>query len=141
MSGPKLPVLFVIENERYGGGERAFAQLINGLDKERFEVYAACLTGNTAFDAFTREIGGSARIINLDLRRLFDPGAVLELKSIIRGNNIRIVHSQGARADFYSRLASRLAGAAAVSTIAAPVEEYDVNFIRKFIYTALDRLG
>lgn len=130
----------MIENERYGGGERAFAQLINGLDKEHFEVYAACLTGNPASDVFAREIGGSARIINLDLRRLISPGAVSELRKIVHDKNIAIVHSQGARADFYARLAARLAGAAAVSTVAAPVEEYDVNFLKKLIYTALDRL-
>ncbi|MDO8806549.1 MAG: glycosyltransferase family 4 protein [Elusimicrobiota bacterium] len=140
MTSTKNAILFVIENERYGGGERAFAQLINGLDKERFEVYAACLTGNPCSDVFTREIGTSARVINLDLRRLFNPGAVLELKGIIRDNNIKIVHSQGARADFYARVAARLAGAAAVSTVAAPVEEYDVNCFRRAVYTALDRL-
>lgn len=130
----------MIENERYGGGERAFAQLINGLDKERFEVYAACLTGDPSSEVFTREIGNSARVINLDLRRLLNPGAVLELKKIIQGSKIGIVHSQGARADFYARLAARLSGVAAVSTVAAPVEEYDVDRFRKFIYTALDRL-
>lgn len=136
----KSKVLYVIENERYGGGERAFAQLITGLDRKRFEVYAACLTGTPSSDIFTREIGGSAHIINLDLSRLFNPAAVFELKNIIRDNNIRIVHSQGARADFYARLAARLAGAAAVTTIAAPVEEYDVSNLRRFVYTVLDRL-
>lgn len=136
----KSGILYVIENERYGGGERAFAQLINGLDKERFEVYAACLTGNPASEVFAREIGGSARLINLDLRRLINPGAVSGLRNIILDKNIGIVHSQGARADFYARLAARLAGAAAISTVAAPVEEYDVNLFKKSVYTALDRL-
>jgi len=35
--------LYVIENDRFGGGERAFAQLIHGIDKARFDIYAACL--------------------------------------------------------------------------------------------------
>jgi len=31
----KLHILYVIENSFFGGGERAFAQVINGLDKEK----------------------------------------------------------------------------------------------------------
>jgi len=142
MNAPKIPVLYVIENECFGGGERAFAQLINGLDKARFEVYAACLTGesNPASAAFTGEIAGSARIFTIDLRCRVNPFIYLSLKKIIRGNNIRIVHSQGARADFYARLAARAAGGIAiVSTIASPVEEYNVSLPRKAVYTVLDR--
>ncbi|MDD2805450.1 MAG: glycosyltransferase family 4 protein [Elusimicrobiales bacterium] len=141
MTAQKIRVLYAIENERYGGGERAFAQLINGLDKSRFEVYAACLTGGTASAQFLEEIAGAAKVLNLDLRRLFSPGAVAALRGIIGANGIGVVHSQGARADFYCRLAARAAGVAAVSTIASPVEEYDVGFLRRAAYTALDRFS
>lgn len=140
----KRKILYVIENECFGGGERAFAQLINGLDKTRYEVYAACLTGqqNPASAAFTGKIAGAAKILSLDLRRLVSLSAFFSLKRIIRENNIRIIHSQGARADFYARLAARCAGGVSlVSTVASPVEEYNVNFIRKAVYMALDRLG
>lgn len=143
MSGPKTTILYVIENESFGGGERAFAQLINGLDKSRYEVYAACLTGqlNPASATFTGEITGAAKILSLDLRRLVSLSAFFSLKKIIRENNIRIIHSQGARADFYARLAARAAGGGAiVSTIASPVEEYNVSLPRKAVYNALDRL-
>ncbi len=144
MNRPKIPILYVVENECFGGGERAFAQLIKGLDKSRYAVYAACLTGplNTASAAFTGEIGGAAKILNLDLRRLVNFPAFFTLKKIIRENNIRIIHSQGARANFYARLAGRAAGGASiVSTIASPVEEYNVGFVKKSMYQAFDRLG
>lgn len=135
-------LLFVIENERYGGGERAFARLMRGLDKGRFEVFAACLTGTEGSEAFVRELAGSARVIPLDLRRLVAPGVISGIKKIVRENGIEIVHSQGPRADFYSRLGARAAGRArVVSTIAAPVEEYDVGPLKKFVYAAMDRLG
>lgn len=142
MSEP-IRVLYVIENERYGGGERAFAQLINGLDKNGFEVYAACLAdkGNPAAAVFLDEVSSAARVTGLDLRRLYSPGAVTALKKIIFENKIGVVHSQGARADFYARLAAHGTGAAAVSTIASPVEEYDVGVFRKTAYTALDRFS
>lgn len=140
----KLRILYVIENECFGGGERAFAQLITGLDKARFEVYAACLTPalNPASAAFTGEIAGAAGIINLDLRRLVSPSAFFALKRIIQDKGIRVIHSQGARADFYARLAAQAAGGVSIiSTIASPVEEYDISFVRKAIYRGLDRFS
>ena len=144
MTPPKISVLYVIQNEFFGGGERAFAQLINGLEKSRYDVFAACLTGpfNPASTTFTRQIASSAQIINLDLRRLINPPAIFKLKNIIRENVIKIVHSQGARANFYSRLAARAAGGTVVvSTIASPIEEYNVNVFKTMAYSALDRFG
>ena len=142
MNVPKTRILFVIENECFGGGERAFAQLINGLDRSRFEFYAACLTGQPGSEAFTGEISGAATVIGLDLRRLVSLSAFSSLKRIIRENQIRLIHSQGPRADFYSRLAARAAGGTAiVSTVATPVEEYNVGFARKAVYKALDRFA
>jgi glycosyltransferase involved in cell wall biosynthesis len=129
-----------MENERYGGGERAFSQLINGLDKRRFEVFAACLSGTPGSEPLTRAIAGSAKIIPLDLRRLVNPSAVPAIKKIIRENGIGIVHSQGPRADFYARLAAHGSGGVRLaSTVASPVEEYDVGFLKKVAYTVMDR--
>lgn len=136
-------MLYVIENERFGGGEKAFAQLICGLDRARFEVYAACLA-DAALPGpapFLRAVEGRAKMINLDLRRLISPSAFFALKKTIRENDIRVVHSQGARADFYARPAARAAGAFSVSTVATPVEEYDVSTVRKTVYSALDRFS
>ncbi|MCM2267371.1 MAG: glycosyltransferase [Elusimicrobiales bacterium] len=141
MPETRIPLLYVIENERYGGGERAFAQLINGLNRERYAIHAACLTGVPGSEAFTGEISGAARVIHLDLRRLVSPGAVLSLRRIIKDNGIKIVHSQGPRADFYARLAASLTGARVVSTVASPVEEYDVSPVRKTLYSVLDGMS
>lgn len=137
-----MKILYVIENERYGGGERSFAHLIKGLDRHRYEIYVACLTSpsNCASVSFTREIEGFARIIHFDLRRLVNPFAIFALKRIILENSIKIIHSQGARADFYTRMAAIAnRDIALVSTVASPVEEYNVNFIKKAVYTGLDR--
>ncbi len=142
MASVKTGLLYVIENERFGGGERAFAQLINGLDKERYRVYVASLTGTPASEAFIWEISNSANVEHLDLRRLVSLKSVFELKKIISTNNVKIIHSQGPRADFYSRLATRLSGGVKmVSTVASPVEEYDVGPARKAMYKAMDRFG
>lgn len=139
MSGAKRRVLYVCENERYGGGERAFARLINALDKGRFDVYAACLTGTPESDVFVGEISRAAQVLRLDLRRLVSFSAVPEIRRIVREHGIELVHSQGPRADFYCRLALDGSGVRHVCTVASPVEEYDVGPLRKAVYMVADR--
>lgn len=136
----KLRVLYVIDNERFGGGERAFALLMNGLDKSRFEVFAACLTGTPGSRRFADAVSAGAVVLHFDLRRLVSFSAAPILRRLVRDNAIDIVHSQGARADFYCRLALRGGGATLISTVAAPVEEYDIGPLRKLVYAGFDRL-
>lgn len=140
----KSDILYVIENECYGGGERAFAQVINGLNKEKYAVHAACLPGSAgpASELFAEAIGGSAELVPFDLRSLISPLNVFRLAGIIREKKIRLIHSQGSRANFYARAAARIAGGASlVCTIAAPVEEYNIGPFKKIIYRAFDRFG
>jgi len=139
MTARKIRVLYAIENERYGGGERAFAQLICGLDKSRFDVYAACLTGTPGSDIFASEIARHAKVLRLDLRCLLNLLAVRRLRRLIAENGIEIVHSQGARMDFYCRLALAGSEIKHVCTVASPVEEYDVGPLKRAVYIAADR--
>ena len=54
----------------------------------------------------------------------------------------RFLHSQGARAGFFTRVAVKTAGRShLVSTVQMPVEGYDVNPVKKSIYVALDRFS
>jgi glycosyltransferase involved in cell wall biosynthesis len=129
----KHRILYAIENIFYGGGERAFAQIINSL-----EAYVACLPGGE----FTEKIKGSAKVLPFDLRNRFDFVNIIRLVKIIKKNNIEIVHSQGGRADFFARVAGRLARVRSViSTMAMPVEGFDVGLTRKIIYIGLDRFS
>lgn len=139
MTVPKIRVLYVIENQRYGGGERAFAQLICGLDKSRFDVHAACLTGTPGSDIFAAEIARHAKVLRLDLRWLLNLLTVPRLRRLVTENGIQIVHSQGSRADFYCRLALAGSEIKHVCTVASPVEEYDVGALKKAVYIAADR--
>jgi glycosyltransferase involved in cell wall biosynthesis len=134
----KHKILYIIENSFFGGGERAFAQIINGLDKEKYEAYVACLPSGE----FTERIKRSATIMPFDLRNRFDFTKIFQLVKIIKQKNIEIIHSQGSRADFFARIAARLTSVpAAVSTIAMPVEGFDVGSIKKIIYIVLDRFS
>jgi len=134
----KYNILYVIENIFFGGGEKAFAQIINDLDKEKYEIYVSCLPGGI----FAEKIRSSAKILSFDLQNRFNLLNIYQLAKIIKEKNIEIVHSQGGRADFFARVAARLARApAVVSTVAMPVEGFDVGLIKKIIYIVLDRFS
>lgn len=111
--------------------------LLRGLPRERFGLYCASLPSGR----FYEETKDRCRFLPLDLTRRFRPGNIPQLRRLIRENGIEIAHSQGARADFYCALAASKTGAKAVSTVAMPVEGFDVTFFRKRAYAALAALA
>jgi glycosyltransferase involved in cell wall biosynthesis len=132
-------LLYVFDNMEFGGGERVFAQIINRLSVKKYKIMVACLPTGT----FIEKIEGSGtQIRSVDMRNRFNPGVILQLSSLIKKEKVDIVHSQGARADFFARMAAKLAGAPnVVSTVPMPVEGFDVNPIRKIVYKIFNRFS
>lgn len=133
----KIKILYVIDNIEFGGGERGFLQLIQGLDQKKYLIRVAC-TLDGEFGRRLRDMGVLVEPVNM--KRRFNPFAILKLAQIIRRGNFHIVHSQGARADFFSRIAIRLTHHPyLISTVQMPVEGFNVSPIKKWIYTHFDR--
>lgn len=133
----KRRILFVIENDTYGGGEKGFAQIINGLDADKFEIFTACRPEGL----FVEKIRGASTVIPFNLRSKFNLLNILKLAAIIKRNKIDLVHCQGARTDFYARLAAKAAGIPVVSTVQMPVEGFDSGALRKAFYILADRFS
>jgi glycosyltransferase involved in cell wall biosynthesis len=132
-------ILYVFDNLEFGGGERAFAQIVNRLSGTKYKIMVACLpTG-----AFIEKIKGSgAQIKSVDMRNRFNLGVILQLSSLIKSEKIDIVHSQGVRADFFARIASKLASVSStISTVQMPVGGFDVSLVKKLVYMALNRFS
>ena len=134
----EIRILFDIDGIEFGGGERVFLQLASRLS-DRFKVFFATMPGGR----FTDEIEKSKiTVFSVDMNRKYSMKPICQLREIILHQKIDIVHSQGARAEFYARLSNTLAGNSRyVSTIAMPVEGFDVNFLRKEVYYFFDRIS
>jgi glycosyltransferase involved in cell wall biosynthesis len=130
----KIRLLFIIENSAYGGGEKVFSLLIRSLSAEKFEIFCAALPQGR----FYEETKDHCRFLAFDLGSRFNFGNIGLLRRMIADNHIDIVHSQGARADFYCALATSGSRAKAVATVAMPVEGFDVNLFKKAAYIALN---
>lgn len=129
MSG-RTRILFVIENSAYGGGERTFAQLLRGLPKDRFELFCASRPEGRFYDE-TKE---HCTFLPLDLSCRSNIFNVGKLRDMMLAHKIDMAHSQGARADFYCGLAASRAGVTAVTTVAMPVEGFNVCPLKKTVY-------
>lgn len=131
------PVLYVIDNLEFGGGERGVLQLVRGRAAAGGRVGVAAHPGGV----FEREVrAAGAAFLPLDLRRLHGLGAVPRLRRLVRAGGWALVHSQGARADVVTRLAlAGLRGVRHVCTVQMPVEGFDVGRLRRALYLALDR--
>ncbi|HAJ27819.1 MAG TPA: hypothetical protein DCG53_11360 [Syntrophus sp. (in: bacteria)] len=135
----KTKILYVIDGIEFGGGERVFAQIINGLPEDRYEAFLATAPN----DAFQKAITVKNRtFFPVDFSNRYNVANLLKLTRIIKDHRIDIVHGQGARAEFFARLAAGLSGRKkCVSTVAMPVEGYDVGPWKRCLYAAFDRFS
>lgn len=132
----RIRVLYVIDNFSYGGGERGFGQLSSGLNRDRFQTFIAAHPGGKLEEIARR---GGVRFFPTDMSRRVNFKAISHLSRFIAQNKIDIVHSMGARADFFARMACRKsASAALICAVAMPVEGFDVNFLKKKVYKITD---
>ena len=132
----KTRILFVIDGMEFGGGERVFTQIMNGLPKDRYELYLASGEQESFYRAITT---ASVKRYGLDFSNRYNIAILYKLLKIIKGDEIQIIHGQGGRAEFFARLASRIAGSSRyISTVAMPVEGYDVGPKTRVIYETLD---
>lgn len=131
-------ILYVIDGIEYGGGERVFLQLISGL-RDKFRIIVSTTPGGE-FESKVRDKGVS--VLSVDMRSRLSLKPAFKISSVIKNAGISLVHSQGARADFYSRLATRLARKAKnICTVAMPVEGFDVSAGIKMVYRVFDKMS
>ena len=135
----KIRILYVIDALEFGGGERGFSQLSTGIDKKRFKTYLAAHPESKLEEMARLD---NISFIPIDMDRKVNFKTIAQLLRIVNQHQIHIVHSMGARADFFARMAVRkLPKISLVCTVAMPVEGFDIGFIRKIIYKIADRFS
>ncbi|MBF0331934.1 MAG: glycosyltransferase family 4 protein [Candidatus Omnitrophica bacterium] len=109
----KIKLLLVVTKLELGGAQKHVLDLIEGLDKERFELFlfsagegyfvekAAGLTGVTFY---------RSRFLERSVNPVRDLCALIELAAFIKKNKIGIVHTHSSKAGVLGRMAARIAG-------------------------------
>lgn len=133
-----MRILYAIDNLEFGGGERGFLQIIGGLYQGNYSLKVACNCGGE-FEARLRAM--NIQLERVNMKSKFNLFTILKLIRILKEGRFHIIHSQGARADFFGRVSGRLVGIPHIlCTIQMPVEGFDVGRLRKKIYRFIDSL-
>lgn len=119
----------------YGGGERYLELLFDGLDRARFRPLLICPEAGP-FAGKMAARGVPTEILSLD--PLFSPAALVKLARLLRREAVTVLQTHGARANFYGRLAGRLAGVpCVVSTVHNSINDYEVGRLKRWLYKTM----
>lgn len=122
----------------YGGGERYLELLFARLDRTRYRALLICPEPGP-FVGRMKERGVETHLVHL--APLFNPLALWRLTRLLVRERVTILQTHGARANFYGRIAGRLAGVPVnISTVHNSLKDYEVRSLRRWLYTFLLRL-
>ena len=132
-----LRIVHVAGSAHWGGGERYLELMARHLDREAFALEVITPTSGPLCGRLAA-LGVPTHVV--DLEALVSPRATARLASALRRLAPDVVQSHGARSNFYTRLAARLAGVrAVVSTVHNALADYPVSSLRRAVYRAMDR--
>ena len=118
----------------YGGGERYLELLCDHLDRSRFRPMLICPEPGP-FVGRMQARGMDVRVVHLE--PLLNPFALLRLVRMLSDEKVTILQTHGARANFYGRIAGRLAGVPVViSTVHNSIADYEGSRLKRYIYSA-----
>jgi glycosyltransferase involved in cell wall biosynthesis len=122
----------------YGGGERYLELLFERLDRGRYRGLLICPEPGP-FVGRMKERGVDTQIVQL--APLFNPMALWRLTRLLARERVTILQTHGARANFYGRIAGRLAGVPVIiSTVHNSLKDYEVRSLTRGLYTFLLRV-
>jgi glycosyltransferase involved in cell wall biosynthesis len=122
----------------YGGGERYLELLFDRFDRARYRALLICPESGP-FVGRMKERGVETRLVHLS--PLVNPIALWRLVQLLAQERVTILQTHGARANFYGRIAGRLAGVPVIiSTVHNSLKDYEVCSIRRALYRVLLRL-
>ena len=122
----------------YGGGERYLELLFDRLDRTRYRAMLICPEPGP-FVGRMKERGVETHLVHL--APLFNPVALWRLTRLLRRERVTILQTHGARANFYGRIAGRLAGVPVIiSTVHNSLKDYEVSLLTRWFYLTALRL-
>lgn len=135
----KIKITHLISAGGIGGGEKYLLIFAKYLDRERFILDFIIPEKGPLYDKITA-LGYSPKIIDIN-KSLISLSILLCLKKHLENSGTQIVHTHGARANFYGRISSLLAGTPAIiSTVHNSIKDYPVSAMKKSIYMAIERI-
>lgn len=123
-----------------GGGETFFLNLAKRLGKEKFNLSFVC-PYEGSLSSELRKMRVKTIVVNMESK--FNLAVIPRLVYLMKKKNINIVHTHGLRADFFGRIAAKIAKVPIIlSTFHILISGYEKNVgrLKTKVYLFLNRL-
>lgn len=136
----KLTLMYVIDDLCIGGAQKVLLYNIRALNKREYKIIVISLFNTVGLTAEIKKAG--AEVICLRMANKFDLKAFLRLTRLIKKNEVLVVHTHLHIANFFGRLAAKLAG---TKVILSTLHNYyglsnENSYFRKVYYQMIDRI-
>jgi glycosyltransferase involved in cell wall biosynthesis len=139
--GYSVNILYIIEGITFGGGDRVFMQLAEGMKAKGYGITVGCVPRGVLAERL-RELGIEVEGFNMYSK--YNIRTIFQMAKFMKQKNIHIVHTQGGRAPVFGRIAARLAKVPIViSTNPLLIDREshrDVNKLKRLAYLLIDIL-
>lgn len=108
----RICVVLVVDDLGFGGAERQVVELVNNMDRDRFEVHICTPSSHLPLRNQLKGLENNLHVVARKFR--FDFTVVLRLAILLRKLKADIVHGYLFSAEIASRLAGRIAGTSVV---------------------------
>ena len=111
--GDKVNVCFVVNNFNVGGLEKVVIDLVNHIDRDRFDISVVCVDGRgTLFDRLELE-DGACLVVDKSRSRhtpvgTFDPGVLWRMRSFFVRRDVSVVHAHNMGPLVFGGISARL---------------------------------
>lgn len=135
----KIKILQVIRPAA-GGMKEHVLSIIKGIDKNVYEIVAACPEDSPIFQELT-ELGIKVYPVNIkgELSLKGDWQSIKSLKKIIIEEKIDLVHSHGSKAGLVARIAAKRAGVKNVFTVHGTIFHEHFSNTKKAVFAIVEK--
>ena len=127
-----IRILYIHHTFRNQSGSLLLWNIAKGLDKKKYQVFAACLREGGPYEGKLRDIG--VEVKNFDLKTLLDIRIIFRLVHYIKQNNIDIVETAVFPSDVYGRISARLANVPIIISTMHRVEDHKQERIYRLFF-------
>ncbi|RMF96762.1 MAG: glycosyltransferase family 1 protein [Candidatus Schekmanbacteria bacterium] len=135
----KINIVHIISGGGIGGGEKFLQIFAKYSDKEKIALHFVVPEKGVLYEKLSF-FGYKPKVIDIN-KSLFSFETFLRLKRYLIRSKTDIVHTHGARANYYGRIAAYFAKVPVIiSTIHNSINDYPINALKKKFYIYIDRL-
>jgi glycosyltransferase involved in cell wall biosynthesis len=132
--GKPTKILYIHHTFRNQSGSFLLWNIAKRIDKNKYQVFAACLREGGPYEDKLRRIG--VQVKNFDLKTLVDIRIIPRLVSYIKQNSIDIVETSVFPADVYGRISARLANVPIIISTMHCVEAHKLETMYRILFFA-----